>query len=153
MQARLYLALALSGLPLGAMYALQAIGIVLIYKTARVFNFAQGAIGMTCAFVASAKKDSIDTLLSAADTGAKVVATGCMAERYGRELASSLPEAHAVLGFDDYPDISARLHAVLAGEHHESHVPRDRRTLLSTIIVPLIVMPVLTLTVGKVMST
>ncbi|HXA42966.1 MAG TPA: ABC transporter permease [Candidatus Solibacter sp.] len=53
MQTRLYLALALSGLPLGAMYALQAMGIVLIYKTARVFNFAQGAIGMTCAFVAS----------------------------------------------------------------------------------------------------
>jgi branched-chain amino acid transport system permease protein len=53
LQTRLYLALALSGLPLGAMYALQAMGIVLIYKTARVFNFAQGAIGMTCAFVAS----------------------------------------------------------------------------------------------------
>ena len=41
-----------------------------------------------------------------------------MAERYGRELADSLPEAHAVLGFDDYPDISARLDAVLAGEPH-----------------------------------
>jgi len=50
---RLYLALAFAGLPLGAMYALQAMGIVLIYKTARVFNFAQGAIGMACAFVAS----------------------------------------------------------------------------------------------------
>ncbi len=41
----------------------------------------------TCAFVASAKKDSIDTLLAAADTGAKVVAVGCLAERYGQELA------------------------------------------------------------------
>ena len=84
----------------------------------------------TCGFVEKAKQDSIDTLLAAADTGAKVVATGCMAERYGRELAASLPEAHAVLGFDDYPDISARLSAVLAGERHEAHVPRDRRTLL-----------------------
>jgi ribosomal protein S12 methylthiotransferase len=84
----------------------------------------------TCGFVEKAKRDSIDTLLAAADTGAKVVATGCMAERYGRELAGSLPEAHAVLSFDDYPDISARLHAVLAGEAHEAHTPRDRRTLL-----------------------
>jgi ribosomal protein S12 methylthiotransferase RimO len=84
----------------------------------------------TCGFVEKAKRDSIDTLLAAADTGAKVVATGCMAERYGRELAGSLPEAHAVLGFDDYPNISARLSAVLAGETHEAHVPRDRRTLL-----------------------
>ena len=45
----------------------------------------------TCAFVASAKKDSIDTVLAAADTGAKVVAVGCLAERYGAELADALP--------------------------------------------------------------
>jgi ribosomal protein S12 methylthiotransferase RimO len=84
----------------------------------------------TCGFVASAKQDSIDTLLAAADTGAKVVATGCMAERYGRELADSLPEADAVLGFDHYPEISARLSEVLDGRKIQSHVPRDRRTLL-----------------------
>jgi ribosomal protein S12 methylthiotransferase RimO len=84
----------------------------------------------TCGFVEKAKQDSIETLLAAADTGAKVVATGCMAERYGRELADSLPEAAAVLGFDHYPDISARLSAIAAGESVESHTPRDRRTLL-----------------------
>ncbi len=84
----------------------------------------------TCGFVASAKQESIDTLLAAADTGSRVVATGCLAERYGRELADSLPEADAVLGFDHYPDISARLGEVLDGAKIESHVPRDRRTLL-----------------------
>jgi len=84
----------------------------------------------TCGFVEKAKQESIDTLLAASDTGAKVVATGCLAERYGRELATSLPEAAAVLGFDDYPDISARLAAVAAGETIEAHTPRDRRTLL-----------------------
>jgi ribosomal protein S12 methylthiotransferase len=84
----------------------------------------------TCGFVEKAKRDSIDTLLAAAETGAKVVASGCLAERYGRELAESLPEAHAVLSFDDYPDISRRLTEVLAGEKHEAHVPRDRRELL-----------------------
>ena len=41
----------------------------------------------TCGFIDSAKKDSIDTLLAAADTGAKVVAVGCLAERYGEQLA------------------------------------------------------------------
>ena len=99
----------------------------------------------TCGFVEKAKQDSIDTLLAAADTGATVVATGCMAERYGRELAESLPEAAAVLGFDHYPDMPARLAALLSGETIESHVPRDRRTLLpltpvdrraSTVVVP-----------------
>ena len=84
----------------------------------------------TCGFIEQAKQDSIDTLLQAADTGAKVVATGCLAERYGNELADSLPEASAVLGFDHYPDIAARLDAIAAGETIASHTPRDRRTLL-----------------------
>lgn len=84
----------------------------------------------TCGFVEKAKQDSIQTLLAAAETGAKVVAAGCMAERYGRELADSLPEAQAVLSFDDYPDISDRLGAVLAGTAIDAHTPRDRRELL-----------------------
>ncbi len=84
----------------------------------------------TCGFVAKAKQESIETLLAAAETGAKVVAAGCMAERYGRELADSLPEADAVLSFDDYPEISARLSAILAGEKLSAHTPRDRRRLL-----------------------
>ncbi len=84
----------------------------------------------TCGFVEKAKQDSIDTLLAAADTGAKVVAAGCMAERYGKDLAENLPEADAVLGFDDYTDIAARLSGVLAGEKHDAHTPRDRRELL-----------------------
>jgi len=84
----------------------------------------------TCGFVASAKKDSIDTLLQAADTGAKVVAVGCLAERYGAELAENLPEAAAVLGFDAYPDLGDRLRGVLAGDPQAAHQPVDRRTLL-----------------------
>ena len=89
----------------------------------------------TCGFVEQAKKDSIDTLLAAADLkldGAtqSVVAVGCLAERYGRELAGELPEADAVLGFDDYPDIAGRLRSLLAGEQHLPHTPRDRRRLL-----------------------
>jgi MiaB/RimO family radical SAM methylthiotransferase len=59
-----------------------------------------------------------------------VVAVGCLAERYGAELARELPEADAVLGFDDYPQIGARLRAVLAGESLVPHTPKDRRTLL-----------------------
>jgi ribosomal protein S12 methylthiotransferase len=95
------------------------------------------AVVNTCGFVEQAKKDSIDTLLEAADlrddegTATRaVVAVGCLAERYGKELAGSLPEADAVLGFDSYGDLSAHLDGILHGERPESHVPRDRRTLL-----------------------
>jgi ribosomal protein S12 methylthiotransferase RimO len=89
----------------------------------------------TCGFVEAAKKDSVDTILEAADLKQSgrtqaVVAVGCLAERYGAELAASLPEADAVLGFDDYPDIAARLRGILAGEPHQPHIPQDRRTLL-----------------------
>ncbi|MEW9547887.1 30S ribosomal protein S12 methylthiotransferase RimO [Nonomuraea sp. NPDC050783] len=84
----------------------------------------------TCGFIDSAKKDSIDTLLAAADSGAKVVAAGCMAERYGGELAEALPEASAVISFDDYAEIGDRLDDVLAGRSLKPHTPRDRRTLL-----------------------
>ena len=84
----------------------------------------------TCGFVESAKKDSVDMLLDAAESGAKVVAVGCMAERYGTELAESLPEAAAVLGFDHYPNLGERLDDVVAGRTVASHTPVDRRTLL-----------------------
>jgi ribosomal protein S12 methylthiotransferase len=57
------------------------------------------------------------------------VAVGCMAERYGSELAGALPEA-TVLGFDDYAQIGDRLDDVLAGRQLVPHTPRDRRTLL-----------------------
>jgi ribosomal protein S12 methylthiotransferase len=84
----------------------------------------------TCGFVESAKKDSIDTLLAAGDTGAKVVAVGCLAERYGEQLAEQLPEADAVLGFDAYAALPQSLARVLGGESLPSHVPGDRRRLL-----------------------
>jgi ribosomal protein S12 methylthiotransferase len=89
----------------------------------------------TCGFVEAAKKDSVDTLLQAADLKQDgrpktVVAVGCLAERYGADLAESLPEADAVLGFDDYPDIAARLRSIVAGERHHPHAPQDRRKLL-----------------------
>ena len=83
----------------------------------------------TCAFIEPAKQDSISEILTAADTGARVVAAGCLAERYGAQLAGELPEAQ-VLSFDDYGDIAERLDAVLAGRRWTAHQPRDRRRLL-----------------------
>ncbi len=93
------------------------------------------AVVNTCGFVEAAKKDSVDVLLEAADLKGRartqaVVAVGCLAERYGTELATALPEADAVLSFDDYADISARLTGVLAGQRPAPHTPRDRRSLL-----------------------
>jgi ribosomal protein S12 methylthiotransferase len=83
----------------------------------------------TCGFIQAAKQESIDELLGAAAGGAKVVAAGCLAERYGSGLAEAMPEAQ-ILSFDDYDDIAARLDSIAAGQRWEAHEPRDRRTLL-----------------------
>ena len=96
---------------------------------------AQVAVVNTCGFIESAKKDSVDALLEAHSlkgngTTQAVVAVGCMAERYGKELSEALPEADAILGFDDYQDISNRLRTIIAGGSIEAHTPKDRRTLL-----------------------
>ncbi len=56
----------------------------------------------TCAFVEAARQESIDTVLALAHVrrdGARLVVTGCLAERYGAELAAALPEADQVAGF------------------------------------------------------
>ena len=84
----------------------------------------------TCGFVASAKKDSIDALLAATEAGRPVVAVGCLADRYGRTLADSLPEVAAVLGFDAYPEVANRLQDVIAGRPVAPHEPIDRRRRL-----------------------
>jgi ribosomal protein S12 methylthiotransferase len=93
------------------------------------------AVVNTCGFIEQAKKDSIDTLLAAADLKESgrtqaVVAVGCLAERYGQTLADELPDADAVLGFDSYADLSGHLRSILSGDRPASHVPSDRRRLL-----------------------
>jgi ribosomal protein S12 methylthiotransferase RimO len=89
----------------------------------------------TCGFIEAAKRDSIETVLAAADLkdggrARAVIAVGCLAERYGEQLAASLPEADAVLGFDHYADLARSVDEVLAGRAPAAHAPRDRRTLL-----------------------
>ncbi len=93
------------------------------------------AVVNTCGFVEQAKKDSIDALLEASDLKESgrtqaVVAVGCLAERYGEQLAAQLPEADAVLGFDSYATMSDHLNTLLAGGKVASHTPSDRRRLL-----------------------
>jgi ribosomal protein S12 methylthiotransferase len=56
----------------------------------------------TCAFIEDARRESIDTVLELAahrGAGSRLVVTGCMAERYGGELAEALPEVDLVAGF------------------------------------------------------
>ncbi len=73
----------------------------------------------TCAFIEDARRESIDTVLALSKQrkdGARVVVTGCMAERYGSELAESLPEADHIAGFG-VPITLTKKSLAVAGEH------------------------------------
>jgi ribosomal protein S12 methylthiotransferase len=64
----------------------------------------------TCAFIDAAREESIGTVLDLAEQrrdGARLVVTGCMAERYGDELAAALPEVDAVVGFSGQAALAA----------------------------------------------
>jgi ribosomal protein S12 methylthiotransferase len=66
----------------------------------------------TCAFIEAARQESIDTTLALGDVrkpGSRLVVTGCMAERYGDELAAALPEVDAVVGFEGEGSLSVSL--------------------------------------------
>jgi ribosomal protein S12 methylthiotransferase len=61
-------------------------------------------VANTCAFIEAAREESIETVLELADVkqrDARLVVTGCMAERYGQELADALPEVDLVAGFNE----------------------------------------------------
>ncbi|HJM35694.1 MAG TPA: 30S ribosomal protein S12 methylthiotransferase RimO, partial [Acidimicrobiales bacterium] len=65
----------------------------------------------TCAFIEEARQESIDTVLEVAglkQDGARLVVTGCMAERYGGELSEALPEVDQVSGFGVPVTLNAR---------------------------------------------
>jgi ribosomal protein S12 methylthiotransferase len=72
------------------------------YQAAESAEDADLVVVNTCAFIEAARQESIDTILELAEArhaGARLVVTGCMAERYGTELSDALPEVDLVAGF------------------------------------------------------
>lgn len=83
----------------------------------------------TCAFIQEARAESVDTIISLEDrkrSNAKSVVIGCMAQRFGAEVESALPEVDAVLGIDRYGELVATLDR-MTGWHP---VPITRRPVM-----------------------
>ena len=79
----------------------------------------------TCGFIDEAKQESIDTILEVcqlkADDRVKgVLAVGCLAQRYGEELADELPEVDAFLGITDYTGIPSLIRKLVNGTQKHS---------------------------------
>ncbi len=74
------------------------------YAPAESAEVADLVVANTCAFIEAAREESIETVLDLAERrrdDARLVVTGCMAERYGSELAAALPEVDLVAGFGE----------------------------------------------------
>lgn len=70
----------------------------------------------TCGFIASAKKESIDTILEMASYGKKLAVVGCLAQRYLEELRKEIPEADLILPISSYPELHKYLTSLLGEE-------------------------------------
>ena len=78
----------------------------------------------TCCFIGDAKEESVNTILEMAEykkTGSchALIVTGCMAQRYQKEIIQEVPEVDAVLGTTSYGDIVKALEEAVAGNHFE----------------------------------
>ncbi|MCD8153903.1 MAG: 30S ribosomal protein S12 methylthiotransferase RimO [Clostridiales bacterium] len=93
---------------------------------------AQAIIVNTCCFINDAKEESVSTILEMAEyrkagTCRALLVTGCMAQRYKKEIMEEIPEVDAVLGTASWGDIVQALHEVCAGRRYEEY--RDIDTL------------------------
>jgi ribosomal protein S12 methylthiotransferase len=83
----------------------------------------------TCAFIETARQESIDTILALSDSrkdGARLVVTGCLAERYGSEVSDAIPEVDAVAGFADAVPVTLGRKKTSAMDL--LHLPRPKAT-------------------------
>lgn len=87
----------------------------------------------TCGFIDSAKQEAIDTILEMSEykvTGRcrGIIVTGCLAERYAKEIITQLPEVDAVLGVGGFGNICEAVEAVISGEK-KIHADQKKRSV------------------------
>ncbi len=96
----------------------------------------------TCGFIESAKQESIDTILEMAEYKngrcRMLIVTGCLAERYNKEVLEQLPEVDAVCGVGDYHHIAEVIKSVTNGDrplmygHADDEIPENLPRIIST---------------------
>ena len=97
----------------------------------------------TCAFVEDAKRESIAAIMEAAalkegreKRARGLFVTGCLAQRYSDDLASELPEVDAVVGFESYADLPAKILELVQADEDTSAADTAPEVLVGTPTVP-----------------
>jgi ribosomal protein S12 methylthiotransferase len=104
------------------------------YALAAKLEDADVAVVNTCAFIESAREESVKAILDVAELRESgrlraLVVTGCLPQRYGAELAKELPEVDAFLGTGAFPAIARALDDALAGRGRGVYVEAGRTHL------------------------
>jgi ribosomal protein S12 methylthiotransferase len=104
------------------------------FALAEQLEDADVAVVNTCAFIESAREESVKAILEVADLRESgrlraLVVTGCLPQRYGAELAKELPEVDAFLGTSAFPEIARVLDDALAGRGRGVYVEAGRTHL------------------------
>src|SRR2546423_830304 len=91
----------------------------------------------TCAFIDSAKEESIDAILAAHQArgldkraGQKLIVSGCMSQRFAKELRQEMPEVDAFIGLDEVKELGAVVERVLANGHGDLAFADSRPTYI-----------------------
>jgi ribosomal protein S12 methylthiotransferase len=97
----------------------------------------------TCAFIDSAKEESIEAILEAHQArglkkraGQKLIVAGCMAQRFAKDLAAEMPEVDAFIGLDQVAEAANIIDQVFARPAHESPIT-DHQSLTDSTWQPL----------------
>jgi ribosomal protein S12 methylthiotransferase len=104
------------------------------YEAVAEPHMAQVLIVNTCGFIGPAKQESIDTLRELAGVKAEgqlLIATGCLTQRYGAEVAEQVPGIDGILGTRRWMDIVSLIHELRSGMHPEAryHIPAEAITV------------------------
>jgi len=92
------------------------------FEVTSELNEADMIIVNTCGFIGDAKKESIETILEVSElkeTGnlKKIIVTGCLAQRYAKEILKELPEVDAVIGTGEIDKIEKVVDEILNDKH------------------------------------
>ena len=112
------------------LYNLQKEGFEITFDTSE----AEIIVVNTCGFIESAKSEAIENILDAAELKTygkcrRIIATGCLTERYREEVLSEIPELDAVIGVGSLDKIGEACRAVLRGEKYSSFLDKNTSPL------------------------
>src|ERR1039457_1790431 len=86
----------------------------------------------TCAFIDSAKEESIEAILEAHQQrglgkrpNQKLIVSGCMAQRFSKDLAGAMPEVDAFIGLDQITQVAPIINEILARHKKNEAAPEN----------------------------